>query len=126
MAAFVSGTGKLQKEIIAMSVKREPIEKSCGNVFADLGLEDAEELQAKAIMAVAILKIIKHRRLTQTKAAELLGTSQAHISRIKNGNLEGCTYDRLVGWLNKLGRDVELSIRRVPKDREFGTVRVAV
>ena len=109
-----------------MSVKRGPIEKSCGNVFADLGLEDAEELQAKAIMAVAILKIIKRRKLTQAKAAELLGTSQAHISRIKNGNLEGYTYDRLVGWLNKLGLDVELSIKRVPKSREFGMVRVAV
>ncbi|MFQ5686600.1 MAG: helix-turn-helix domain-containing protein [Candidatus Scalindua sp.] len=109
-----------------MSVKWEPIEKSCGNVFDDLGLENAEALQAKAIMAVAILKIIKRRRLTQAKAAKLLGTSQAHISRIKNGNLEGYTYDRLVGWLNKLGIDVELSIKRVPKSREFGTVRVAV
>ena len=52
-------------------------EKSSGNVFADLGLPNSEQELLKAKLAVQIYKLIKEQKLTQTKAAELLGTTQA-------------------------------------------------
>lgn len=54
--------------------------RSSGNVFKDLGLENAEELQAKSLLAQIIRDIIKQRNLTQAKAAELLGTHQTQIA----------------------------------------------
>ena len=60
-----------------------------GNVFADLGFPDAEELLAKARLASAISDIIKGRHLTQKGAAEVLGTTQPKVSNLVTGSLEG-------------------------------------
>ncbi len=53
---------------------------SSGNVFADLGIPDAEEYMAKSKMAVQIFQIIKNRRLTQAAAGKLLGITQPKVS----------------------------------------------
>ena len=57
-------------------------EKSSGNVFADLGLPNSEQELLKAKLTVQIYKLIKERDLTQSKAAELLGTTQAQVSAL--------------------------------------------
>lgn len=54
-------------------------EKSSGNVFADLGLPNSEQELLKAKLTVEIYRLIKERQLTQSKAAELLGTTQAQV-----------------------------------------------
>ncbi|MBI5184782.1 MAG: XRE family transcriptional regulator [Nitrospinae bacterium] len=103
------------------------VTESCGNVFADLGLEDAEELLAKSRLAVEILKIIDQCKLSPKAAASLLGTDQSHISRLKSGQcLESYTFDRLLNWLNKLGRDVTLTVRQKPRSRENALIEVAL
>ncbi len=71
-----------------------------GNVFADLGLPDAEERLAKAELAPQILNIIARRRLTQAQAAELLGIDQPKVSALTRGKLSGFSMERLFHFLN--------------------------
>ena len=97
-----------------------------GNVFADLGLPDAEELLAKAHLASAISDIIKGRHLTQKGAAEVLGTTQPKVSNLSNGKLEGFSLERLARFLNTLDRDVEIVVRRRPRSRKRSRIIVSL
>ena len=85
-------------------------EESSGNVFADFGIPDADTHQVKADLAFQIRETLRARRLTQKQAARTLGTSQARISELYNGKVAQMTYDRLLGWLNTLGRDVHITV----------------
>jgi predicted XRE-type DNA-binding protein len=84
--------------------------RSSGNVFADLGLPDADDLLAKANLALHIRRTIEARKLTQAQAAKLLGLDQPKVSSIINGRLEGFSTDRLMRFLNDLGCDVQISV----------------
>jgi len=97
---------------------------SSGNVFADLGLPRAEEKQTQVRLAVAINHILKDRRLSQGDAADLLEVSQPKISALANYQLEGFSVERLLRFLNALGRDVEIVVRRKPKSRKPGRILV--
>jgi predicted XRE-type DNA-binding protein len=88
-----------------------PIEESSGNVFADLGLKNPEELLAKAELVHRITEIISERKLTQVRAAKLLGVDQPKVSALLQGKLDGFSTDRLFRFLNALGSDVEIVIR---------------
>lgn len=101
--------------------------ESCGNVFADLGLENAEELHAKSKLAVQILKIIKKRKLTQIKAAKILGTNQSQLSLLRSGDcLERFTFDRLMSWLTKLDQNITVTVKRKSRNQESAAIHVAV
>src|SRR3954452_15127149 len=89
----------------------EAIEPSSGNVFADLGLKNPEELLAKAELVQRIADIIVEQKLTQSRAAKLLGIDQPKVSALLRGKLEGFSIDWLFRFLNALGRDVEISVR---------------
>ncbi len=89
----------------------EKIEKSSGNVFADLGLPDAAELDTKVRLAVAINRQIKSRRLTQTAAAQVLSINQPKISALKHYQLDGFSVERLMMFLTALGSDIVIRIR---------------
>ncbi len=102
---------------------REPVYRSSGNVFADLGLPDADEYMAKSELAVRIFKIIKRRRLTQAAAGKLLGITQPKVSALLNGRLDGFSTERLIRFLNALGCDVRISVSR-PHPRKLGQLRV--
>jgi predicted XRE-type DNA-binding protein len=96
-----------------------------GNVFADLELPDAEEMQAKAELARQILSIITRRRLTQAKAAEILGIDQPKVSALVRGKLGGFSMERLFHFLNALGRDVQITVKAKPRSRQQGQLKVA-
>jgi predicted XRE-type DNA-binding protein len=96
---------------------------SSGNVFADLGIPDAEEYMAKSKMAVQIFQIIKNRRLTQAAAGKLLGITQPKVSALLNGRLDGFSTERLFRFLNTLGCDVQITVSR-PRSRGRGRVEV--
>ena len=100
------------------------ITPSSGNVFADLGFADADERQTKARLALAINRILERRRLSQTQAAQRLGVNQPKISALSNYRLEGFSVERLMHFLNALGRDVEIVIRNKPASRR--TARIIV
>ena len=72
------------------------ITPSSGNVFADLGLPDADDLMAKANLALHIRSTIAARKLTQVQAAQLMGLDQPKVSSIINGRLDGFSTDRLM------------------------------
>jgi predicted XRE-type DNA-binding protein len=95
-----------------------------GNVFADLGLPDPEQLLAKAELARQILNIITKRRLTQTQAAELLGIDQPKVSALTRGKLSGFSMERLFHFLNALGRDVQITVKAKPRSRQQAHLKV--
>ncbi|VAX25274.1 hypothetical protein MNBD_NITROSPINAE03-372 [hydrothermal vent metagenome] len=101
--------------------------ESCGNVFADLGVDAPDEMLAKSRLALEVLKIIKNRKLTQAQAAKILDTDQSQISILKTGDcLQRFTFDRLLSWLTKLDRDVTLTVRHKPRNHESGLLEVSV
>jgi predicted XRE-type DNA-binding protein len=90
----------------------EPVEvyESSGNVFADLGLPDAEERYAKAMISRLISKAIDARGLTQAQAAELLKTTQPKVSAVVRGQLAGFSLERLFRFLTALGMNVRVEV----------------
>jgi len=90
----------------------DSVTESSGNVFADLGIKDADAYLAKSVLAIHIDKVIKKRHLTQQEAGEILGISQPKVSAIIKGRLDGFSAERLLRFLNVLGCDVKISISR--------------
>jgi predicted XRE-type DNA-binding protein len=86
-------------------------ERGSGNVFADLGLPNADEALAKAGLAQAIAETIERRGLTQEEAARLMGVDQPKVSAIVRGRLAGFSQERLTRCVLALGNDVEITIR---------------
>lgn len=99
------------------------IEPGSGNVFADLGRPDAEAQLLKADLVARIDDIIRRRRLTQTRAAALLGLSQPDVSRLLRGDFRAYSVERLLRLLTALGRDVEIVIRK-PRSRRPGRLKI--
>lgn len=85
------------------------------NVFADLGFENPEEELLKAKLAREIRAIVKRRRLTQAKAADLMGLKQPDVSAIALGRTGKFSIDRLVRCLDRLDYKVELVVRHKPR-----------
>ncbi len=103
----------------------DDITESSGNIFADLGLADAEELSLKAALAIQVASIITHRHLTQHDAGEILGIPQSHVSKIMNGKLEGVTSDRILRMLLKLGHDIDIVIKKKNPKVDQGRLSIA-
>ena len=97
------------------------------NVFEDLGFESADEMLAEALLSHQIYKIIKRRKLSQRQAAQLLGIAQPDVNKLMNGKYTGFSIRRLSQILNRLGRDVEIVVKRPVKRGATGklTVRAA-
>lgn len=105
--------------------KTEPeVIPSFGNVFADLCLGNANEKQTKVRLALAVNQIISSQDLSQTAAARRLKVNQPKISALANYRLEGFSVERLLHFLNALGRDVEIVIRRKPVSRRGARILV--
>jgi len=102
--------------------KRDYVEGS-GNVFADLGFADAEEMLAKAELAQKIGAILQKRRLTQVQAAEILGVDQPKISALVCGRLSRFSMERLMQFLLELGRDIAITIKPRQRVRSISRVR---
>jgi len=99
-------------------------ERSSGNVFADLGLPNAGDRLAKAELARKIGEIIAARRLTQVEAAELLGIDQPKISALIRGRLQAFSLERLMRFLNILGRDIDIVVKPKPRGRRHAVLNV--
>ncbi|HZR64788.1 MAG TPA: helix-turn-helix transcriptional regulator [Terriglobales bacterium] len=106
--------------------KKIQVEEGSGNVFADIGLPNPEERLAKADLAIRISEAIRARRLTQTRAAHILKIDQPKISRLLRGQLSGFSTERLMHFLTLLGRDIEITVKRAPRSRRQGHLRVVV
>ncbi len=85
--------------------------RGSGNVFRDLGHENADAEQFKAILAAEIIKALDRDRLTVRAAHARTGIAAADFSRIRNANLDRFTVDRLIAIINRLGSRVEVKVR---------------
>lgn len=85
-------------------------EESSGNVFADLGLEDSDELFARAKIGFHVYQIIKDRKLPQREISALLGIKQPEVSHLMNGHFSRFTTDKLLDFLKRLERKVTIRI----------------
>ena len=93
----------------------EAVELGSSNVYADLGYDDAFEMQRKASLAAEIARAIKARRLTQDAAAALLGIDQAKISKITRGQFRGVSEAKLLELVAKLGHDVKIIVGKTKR-----------
>ena len=108
-----------------MKKKRRKIEyeESSGNIFADLDIPNPEEALAKSEVAYQIRKVIKQKKLTQSKAAKILKIDQPKVSLLLRGYLTNFSLERLFRFLNDLGQDVYISI--IPSSRaRHGCTRI--
>ncbi|MFK4529542.1 putative XRE-type DNA-binding protein [Bradyrhizobium japonicum] len=87
------------------------------NIFADLGFANPEEELLKAKLIRELRAIIKRRKLTQTKAAELLGLKQPDVSALVTGRVGKFSIDRIVRCLDRLNYRVDVVIRHKPARR---------
>lgn len=102
---------------------KDKIIRSSGNVFSDMGLPDAAELDTKARLGAAINLIVERKRLTQTEVATALGVNQPKVSALLHYKLEGFSVERLMHFLVALGQDVEIVVKDKPRSR---SARIAV
>ena len=100
------------------------IERGSTNVYADLGLENAEEMLVKAQLATKIGEIIKRRKLTQMQAAELLGMTQPKLSNLLRGQFRGISEAKMLECLTRLGRNVEIVVKPAGRSQSTGHVSV--
>lgn len=100
------------------------MEKSSGNVYADLQTVDADVMYVKACLASKIGEIIRQRHLTQQQAARILGIPQPKLSRLLRGQFRGISEARMITCLNDLGSDVEIVVRQSNQDFSQGHTQV--
>jgi predicted XRE-type DNA-binding protein len=106
-------------------MKREKLQlvRGSGNVFRDLGRENADIEQLKALLAAEIVKTLDREALTVRAAQTRTGFAAADFSRIRNADLRRFTADRLMSILNRLGSRVEVRIRVRRLDSELHEVQ---
>lgn len=105
-----------------MSKSESKIYESSGNVFADLELPDAEELQLKSGLVIELRRQIEARGLTQVVAAGMVGVKQSDLSKLLRGGLRGCSVERLMRMLTAFDQDIEITVRPHDKTGEGGRI----
>jgi predicted XRE-type DNA-binding protein len=116
--------GRTEMKTKASRKSSTRVTESTGNVFADLGLPNAEQELLKAQLALQIYRIVKQRGLTQTQAAEALGIKQPHVSLLMRNRAGSFSVGRLIDFLTALGQDVEITVR--PTRKKHGELSVAL
>lgn len=104
--------------------RRDTIIRGTANVFADLGLPDAAERQAKLRLAYALNQVLDAGKLSQAEAAKVLGVTQPKVSALRNYKLSGFSVERLMNLLTAVDQDIEIVIRRKPRSRKVGRISV--
>jgi predicted XRE-type DNA-binding protein len=101
-----------------------PVTESSGNVFADMGLPEAEEELTKAQLASHIRQAINRQRLTQVAAASLMGIDQPKVSALLNGRLSSFSSQRPMRVLAALGQDVDVTVRARAREGAKDRIRL--
>jgi predicted XRE-type DNA-binding protein len=100
------------------------VTRSSGNVFADLGLHDAEKLKIKSGLVIEIRKAMRLQGLTQKEAAKRMGITQPKVSDMMRGDFSNLSERKLMDCLNRLGYDIEIKVR--PASQPVGHLMLAV
>jgi predicted XRE-type DNA-binding protein len=89
---------------------KSPFEEGSGNVFADLELDDADELFARGRIGFHVYQLLKAKKLTQREITSLLGIKQPEVSHLMNGHFSRFSTDKLLEFLKRLERKVTIKI----------------
>jgi len=100
------------------------VETSTGNVFADLGLRDAEKLKIKSGLVVEITRAIRKLNLTQEEAGRRMGIPQPKVSAMLRGDFSNLSERKLMECLNRLGYDIEIKVK--PAREPVGHLTLAI
>lgn len=104
--------------------KRIEVVEGSGNAYADLGFADGVAMKVKAHLVMKIEAILKRRRLTQVRAAEIIGLPQPRLSAILRGHFHNVSERKLLACLTALGQDVKIVVTPARRGRQ-GTLSVA-
>ncbi len=107
-----------------MSAIDQTITRGSGNVFADLGLPDAEEHQIKAGLVMLIARVMEEHGLSQTAAAARMGISQPDLSKLLRGSFRGFTLERLMWCAKAIGVDFEIKATAPTDVHHEGRIRM--
>lgn len=111
----MSATDKSRKRLPAHEI-------GSGNIFADLGLPNAEEHQLKAALLVQLKRLIAERELTQVAAAKLTGMKQPDLSKLLRGQFRLVSVEKLMRMLTAFDQDVEITLKPHRKRGETGRI----
>ena len=116
---------------MAETRSREPeeevtMEETTGSVYHALGYDDADEMERKARLVIAIHDTLDARGLIQTEAARIVGMDQPTLSKLLRGRFRSVSTDRLAEMLNALGRDVTIVVGGMTSGETRGRTLVAV
>ena len=100
------------------------VRRSSGNVYADLGLPDAERLKIKSGLVVEIRKAMRRLGLTQQEAAKRMGITQPKVSDMMRGDFSNLSERKLMDCLNRLGYDIEIKVK--PASKPVGHLMLAI
>lgn len=105
-------------------VKGIEVEAGSGNVFADLGLADAEKLKIKSGLVIEITRAVRKLELTQEEAGRRMGISQPKVSALLRGDFANFSERKLMNCLNRLGYDIEIRVK--PANDPIGHVTLDI
>lgn len=106
-----------------MSNKKDiKFEKGSGNVFADLGLKDADEMYTRSCIGYHVIRAIKEHKLKQKDIVNSLKINQSDVSRLMNGNFSRFSTEKLMDFLNKLDLKVIIQISEHHKGEPYQQV----
>ena len=100
------------------------VEMSSGNVFADVGLPDADKLKIKSGLVIEITKAVRNLGLSQEEAGRRMGLPQPKLSGLLRGDFSNISERKLMDCLNRLGYDIEIKVK--PAVKPVGHLMLAV
>lgn len=101
----------MTKKTAVRTINGIDVEMGSGNVFADLGLPDADKLKIKSGLVIEITKAMRTMGITQKAAAERMCISQPKVSAMLRGDFTNLSERKLMDCLNRLGYDIEIKVR---------------
>jgi predicted XRE-type DNA-binding protein len=107
-----------------MSIIDTQIELGSDNVYADIGMQDAEAMRFKAKLSSKIAEIIKQRNLTQNEAGAIVEMPQSKLSNMLRGQFRGISEFKMLHCLNKLGQDIEIVVKKAPLNESIGKISI--
>ena len=106
------------------NVKGVEVRRGSGNVFADLGIPDAEKLKIKTGLVIEIRKAMRQLNLTQQEAAKRMGLTQPKVSDMMRGDFTNLSERKLMDCLTRMGYDIEIKLK--PTSEPVGHLMLAV
>ena len=100
------------------------VQRSSGNVYADLGLPDSDKLKIKTGLVIEIRKAMRRLGLTQQSAAKRMGITQPKVSDMMRGDFSNLSERKLMDCLNRLGYDIEIKVK--PATAPVGQLKLAI